>query len=86
MPTKTVSFLSNGALDRIDAESLKILENVGVRVENTKCRAVLERAGARTAGLTNVMRLPAPVVDETTAQITKRFELHAHAGPEWGRS
>ena len=34
MPTKTVRFLSDRALDRLDAESLQNLENVGVRAEN----------------------------------------------------
>jgi trimethylamine---corrinoid protein Co-methyltransferase len=75
MPTKTVSFLSDGALDRIHAESMRILESIGVRVENARCRAILERAGARPVGQTGVMRLPAPMVEEAMAQITKRFQL-----------
>ena len=75
MHTKTVSFLSDGALERIHAESLKILENIGVRVENPECRAVLERVGAKAVGQTDVMRLPAPLVEEAMAQVAKRFEL-----------
>ena len=75
MHTKTVSFLGDGALESIHAESLKILENVGVRVDNPECRAVLERAGAKAVGQTDVMRLPAQMVEEGMAQITKRFEL-----------
>ena len=75
MATKTVSLLSRDALDRIHAESLKILENIGVRAENAACRDVLTRAGAKAVGQTDVVRLPAAMVEEAMAQITGQFEL-----------
>ena len=75
MATKTVSQLSRESLDRIHAESLRILGNVGVRVENAGCRDVLRRAGAKAVGQTDVLRLPAAMVAEALAQITGQFEL-----------
>ena len=79
MATKTVSLLSRDALDRIHAESLKILENIGVRVENAACREVLIRAGAKAVGQTDVVRLPAAMVEEAMAQITTAYDL-VHPG------
>jgi len=75
MPRKTVSLLSRESLERIHSESLKILETVGMRVENPECRSILEKAGAKRLGQTEVMRLPAPMVLEAMDQITKKFEL-----------
>jgi trimethylamine--corrinoid protein Co-methyltransferase len=79
MATKTVSLLSEEALDRIHAESLKILESIGVRVENAGCREVLIKAGAVAVGQTDVLRLPATMVEEAMAQITKTYDL-VHPG------
>jgi trimethylamine---corrinoid protein Co-methyltransferase len=75
MPLKTVSLLSRESLERIHSESLKILETVGVRVENQECRSILEKAGAKRQGQSEVVRLPAPMVLEALDQITKKFEL-----------
>ncbi|HJW76940.1 MAG TPA: trimethylamine methyltransferase family protein [Thermoleophilia bacterium] len=81
MATKTASLLSRASLDRIHRESLRILENIGVRVENAECRRALERAGAKVVGQTDVLRLPAAMVEEAMAQLTKTFEL-VHPGGE----
>ena len=75
MASKTVSLLSEAALERIHGESLRILECVGVRCENARCREILQQAGARTLGQSDVVRLPAGMVEEALAQSTKRFEL-----------
>ena len=69
MATKTVSLLSTEALDRIHAESLRILESIGVRVENAACRDVLTRAGAKPEGQSDVLRLPAAMVEEAGHKI-----------------
>jgi trimethylamine---corrinoid protein Co-methyltransferase len=79
MATKTVSLLSREALGRIHAESLRILENIGVRVESPECREVLRRAGAKGVGQTDIMRLPAAMVEEAMAQVTKKYDL-VHPG------
>ena len=75
MPRKTVSLLSRESLKRIHSESLKILETVGVCVENGECRSILEKAGAKRLGQSDVLRFPAPMVLEAMDQITKKFEL-----------
>jgi trimethylamine---corrinoid protein Co-methyltransferase len=77
--TKTVSLLSRGSLDRIHAESLRLLGEVGVRVENAGCREVLLKAGARAVGAGEVVRLPAAMVEEALAQVTKTYDL-VHPG------
>ncbi len=75
MARKIVSLLSHESLARLHAESLKILETIGVRVENAECRAILVKAGAKTVGQTDIIRLPAQMVCEAMDQITKKFEL-----------
>ncbi len=79
MATKKVSLLSTEALDRIHAGSLRILSGTGVRVENARCRAVLVKAGAKQEGQTDLVRLPAAMVEEAMAQLTKDFDL-VHPG------
>jgi trimethylamine--corrinoid protein Co-methyltransferase len=79
MATKTVSLLNTQALDRIHTESLRILAGTGVRVENARCRAVLVKAGAKQVGQTDLVRLPAAMVEEAMAQLTKEFDL-VHPG------
>jgi trimethylamine--corrinoid protein Co-methyltransferase len=81
MATKTVSLLSREALDRIHAESLRILAHIGVRVENVGCREALLLAGAKGVGQTDVVRLPAAMVEEAMAQLTKKYDL-VHPGGE----
>ena len=81
MATKAVSLLGRASLDRIHAESLRILENIGVRVENAGCREALLRAGAKGLGQTDVVRLPAAMVEEAMEQITRSYDL-VHPGGE----
>ena len=76
---RPVSLLDRQALDRIHVESLQILAEIGVRVENARCRDVLERAGAKAVGQTDIVRLPAAMVEEAMAQLTRTYDL-AHPG------
>jgi len=75
MPHKTLSLLDGDSLARVHAESLWILENIGIRVGDPGCARVLRRAGARALEENGIVRLPAPMVDEAMGQITKTFEL-----------
>lgn len=84
MATKTVSLLSTDALDRVHADSLGLLESVGVRVENTACREVLLKAGATAVGVTDVVRLPRTLVEEALSQVTKTYELVHPGGKRFG--
>ena len=79
MATKTVSLLGEEALERIHRESLRILANIGVRVENAGCREVLARAGAKPVGQTEVVRLPAAMVEEALQQVSRTYDL-VHPG------
>jgi trimethylamine--corrinoid protein Co-methyltransferase len=67
--------LDRAALEQIHSESLRILENIGVRVDDPECVEILRRAGAKVVGQSNVVKLPAPMVMEAMAQITKKFEV-----------
>jgi trimethylamine--corrinoid protein Co-methyltransferase len=80
MATKTVSLLDRGSLDRVHGDSLRLLEEVGVRVENARCRDVLLKAGGRAVGQTDVVRLPAGMVEEALAQATKKYDLLGPGG------
>ncbi len=75
MTRKAVSLLSRESLERIHRESLRILETIGVRIENAECKAILEKAGARAVGQSDILTLPTPMVLEAMDQITKKFEL-----------
>lgn len=75
MTHKTVSLLSPEALERVHREALRVLENVGGKVADPECIAILKRAGARPVGQSDVVRLPAPMVTEALAQVTKQFDL-----------
>jgi trimethylamine--corrinoid protein Co-methyltransferase len=72
---KAVSLLDRAALEKVHMESLRILENIGVRVDDRECLEILRKAGARVVGQTSVVRLPAPMVTEAMTQITRTFEL-----------
>ncbi len=75
MQYKSVSLLDEGTLQRVQAESLRLLENVGVYVGDADCIETLRKAGARVDGQSSVVRLPTPMVLEATAQLTGEFDL-----------
>ena len=75
MTRKSVKLLDVSALEKIHQESLRILENIGIRVDDPECIRILRKAGAKVVGQSNVVLLPGPMVTEAMAQITKKFEL-----------
>ena len=75
MTYKSISLLDEGSLERIHKESLRVLENVGVRVEDPECIRILKKKGAKVDGQSNIVRLPSEMVLETMIQVTKEFEL-----------
>ena len=75
MTYKSISLLDEGSLERIHKESLRVLENVGVRVGDPECIRILEKKGAKVDGQSNIVRLPSEMVLETMDQVTKEFEL-----------
>jgi len=75
MQYKTVSLLDLSTLQKIQARSLRLLEEVGVYVGDSECIELLARAGAKVVGETNVVHLPTPMVLEALAQLDGTFEL-----------
>lgn len=75
MGTKTISLLNQAALERVHQESLRVLENVGVKVADPECIRILKKAGAKVVGQSDIVRLPAPMVLEALEQVTKQFDL-----------
>ncbi len=75
MAKKKVTLLGEDSLERIHLESLRILEQVGMQVDNARCRAILKKAGAREAGNSNVMLIPREIVLAALEEIKKEFEL-----------
>ena len=75
MAVKRVSLLSQDALERVYHEALRVLEHVGVRVADPECVHILRRAGARVDGPSDIVHLPATMVTEALAQVTKQFDL-----------
>ena len=75
MQKKSITLLDHESLEQVHKESLRVLENVGVRVADPACVKILERAGAQVDGQSEVVRLPAPMVLEALDQITKEFDL-----------
>ena len=80
MIKKRVSLLGEEALERVHAESLRVLESVGVQVDDPECVEILRRAGARVDGRSSTVRLPGPMVIEAMEQVTKAFDLVAPDG------
>jgi trimethylamine--corrinoid protein Co-methyltransferase len=75
MTYKTISLLDQGTLQRIQADSLRLLEEVGVYVGDPGCREILKRAGAKVVGQTDTVRLPRNMVLEAVDQLTGSFDL-----------
>ena len=80
---KTISPLSNSSLERIHRESLRILENVGVRVADPECIKILKKSGAKVQGQSEIVRLPAEMVLEAMDQVTKNYELVSANGTRY---
>jgi trimethylamine--corrinoid protein Co-methyltransferase len=80
MSYKAVSLLDQDTLRRIQSDSLRLLEEVGVYVGDPACANLLGKAGARVDEQSGVVRLPVPMVMEAVSQLTGTFELADLAG------
>jgi trimethylamine---corrinoid protein Co-methyltransferase len=72
---KTISLLDEDTLLRIQASSLRLLEEVGMAVGDAGCADLLVRGGALRVGESNVVRLPAAMVLEAVSQLSGVYEL-----------
>ena len=69
--------LSENECFRIHEESLKILENTGVKVETPLGRQILKQAGALVDENTKIVKFPKELVESSLKQVTKDFVLSA---------
>jgi trimethylamine--corrinoid protein Co-methyltransferase len=67
-------------MERIHAESLRILETAGVCVRDRECREILVRAAAKIDPDGEKVRLPGRLVEECLAMAPSRFSLYRRDG------
>lgn len=84
MHYKTVSLLDQGILQRIQGESIRLLQEVGVSVGDAGCIEILERAGARVLGQSDTVRLPREMVAEALDQLSGSYSLFDMHGEPLG--
>jgi trimethylamine--corrinoid protein Co-methyltransferase len=70
-----IKILSDENLQRIHERSLHLLSNTGIRVDTLKGRALLEQAGAVSNKGSNIIRLPAELVEKAIQSIPREFLL-----------
>ncbi len=76
--------LSARDVEQIDAASMHILENVGLRVNLKRARDDLRTAGARVDEATRAVRFPEALVRRAIAQAPRSFTLYG-ADPDFLR-
>jgi len=72
--------LDQSEMERIHAESLRILETAGVCVRDRECRDLLVRSGAKIDPGGEKVYLPARLVEECLAMAPSRFSLYRRDG------
>lgn len=72
--------LSDHALQDIHEGGLRLLEEVGIEVNNERARAAFARAGARVEGATRVVRIPRRMVEEAIRSAPKSVTLYGRDG------
>ncbi len=68
--------LSQEEMEKVHAQSLRILEHSGVRVRDEESRAILREAGAMSGRDNETMCLPAKLVEECLLSAPQRFSLY----------
>jgi len=68
--------LSTEEIEQIDAASMKILEDVGLRVDLKRARDDLGAAGARVDDSSRAVRFPAALVRRAVAEAPRSFTLY----------
>ena len=72
--------LDQAEMERIHAQSLRILAAAGVRVQDPECRELLARAGAQVDPDGEKVYLPGRLVEECLALAPAHFRLHRRDG------
>ncbi|MDR2846145.1 MAG: [trimethylamine--corrinoid protein] Co-methyltransferase [Candidatus Methanoplasma sp.] len=71
-----LNILSDEDIRKIDGATRDVLSNYGVRVPNEEALNVFEKAGAEVDRETNMVRIPAWLVDKALADAPSEFELY----------
>ncbi len=66
-----VEVLSQSEIEMIHDASLRILENIGIKVPNDDCLDVCQKFGAKVDRETEVVRIPSKFMEEVIAEIRK---------------
>ncbi|HBM79839.1 MAG: trimethylamine methyltransferase family protein [Clostridiales bacterium] len=64
-----IEVLTQSEIEAIHKSTLKILENVGLRVPNVECLILCEKAGAKVDRNSQVVRIPASVMERMLSDI-----------------
>jgi len=72
-----LSFLSERELQTLQAATLTLLEEVGVKVQSERCLSLLAEAGARVDRTSALAKLPADLVMKAMAHVRRSFHLGA---------
>jgi trimethylamine:corrinoid methyltransferase-like protein len=72
--------LTQAETERILAQTLQVLERLGFRVLDRKCRRLLAKAGATVDEDDRVVKLPPTLVGEALALAPSTIELHRQGG------
>ena len=73
--------LTRGQMDQIHDASMKILEQTGVRVDNSEARALLEDAGAFVSG-DGMVRIPARLIEWAVGAAPSNVTIYDRTGRE----
>ena len=71
-----VGFLSTDQIARVHQASLAVLAETGLRVRNDQARRRVAEHGCTVDSATQVVRFPAPVVEEFRAMVPPTFTFH----------
>jgi trimethylamine--corrinoid protein Co-methyltransferase len=75
-----LAILSPEEIEAVHTASLRILEETGIRLKEPRSRALLQEAGARLAD--GMVRIPAPLVEESIQSAGKHFSLRGRGGAQ----
>ncbi len=80
MIRKTIGFLDDASLQKIDAATLRLLDKTGLAVYDPELRMLLAHAGARVSLDRQTVHLPPQMVREALAQAPRCFEVVGRDG------
>ncbi len=71
-----LTFLSQEEITRIHEESLKVLSEVGLRIYSKKVQNLLAGEGSEVDASSNLVKLPASLVEKSIKKAPKKITLH----------